>query len=313
MKRNRMLPGLVGLICLMIVMSVACMASAGAETITYQGKVTADVNAEEMDLGNFAVTEMNSFVKFLRQFPNLKKVDMFATKMYAKDMDLLAAEFPDIEFGWTMRIGDHWVRTDTTAFSTLHNNRSSSHNENQFRYLKYCKNLLALDIGHNTVKNLDFLYDLPKLKVLIVACNIDLKDITPIGSLKELEYLELFKNDINDISCLTECTKLIDLNICFNRVKDWTPLHELKNLERLWLYNSNNYSPEIPVDKNVVYAIKNALPDCHVDSTSYSTLGGWREHDRYYVIYHMFKHSEYIPFDRAAEIHALYPNGINLD
>lgn len=313
MKRNRMLPGLVGLICLMIVMSVACMASAGAETLTYQGKVTADVNAEEMDLGNFAVTEMNSFVKFLRQFPNLKKVDMFATKMYAKDMDLLAAEFPDIEFGWTMRIGDHWVRTDTTAFSTLHNNRSPLHTENQFRYLKYCKNLLALDIGHNTVKNLDFLYDLPKLKVLIVACNIDLKDITPIGSLKELEYLELFKNDINDISCLTECTKLIDLNICFNRVKDWTPLHELKNLERLWLYNSNNYSPEIPVDKNVVYAIKNALPDCHVDSTSYSTLGGWREHDRYYVIYHMFKHSEYIPFDRAAEIHALYPNGINLD
>lgn len=313
MKRNRMLPGLVGLICLMIVMSVACMASASAETLTYQGKITADVNAEEMDLGNFAVTEMNSFVKFLRQFPNLKKVDMFATKMYAKDMDLLAAEFPDIEFGWTMRIGDHWVRTDTTAFSTLHNNRSPVHTESQFRYLKYCKNLLALDIGHNTVKNLDFLYDLPKLKVLIVACNIDLKDITPIGSLKELEYLELFKNDINDISCLTECTKLIDLNICFNRVKDWTPLHELKNLERLWLYNSNNYSPEIPVDKNVVYAIKNALPDCHVDSTSYSTLGGWREHDRYYVIYHMFKHSEYIPFDRAAEIHALYPNGINLD
>lgn len=313
MKRNRMLPGLVGLICLMIVMSVACMASASAETLTYQGKVTADVNAEEMDLGNFAVTEMNSFVKFLRQFPNLKKVDMFATKMYAKDMDLLAAEFPDIEFGWTMRIGDHWVRTDTTAFSTLHNNRSPLHTESQFRYLKYCKNLLALDIGHNAVENLDFLYDLPKLKVLIVACNIDLKDITPIGSLKELEYLELFKNDINDISCLTGCTKLIDLNICFNRVKDWTPLHELKNLERLWLYNSNNYSPEIPVDKNVVYAIKNALPDCHVDSTSYSTLGGWREHDRYYVIYHMFKHSEYIPFDRAAEIHALYPNGINLD
>ena len=313
MKRNRMLPGLVGLICLIIVMSVACMASAGAETLTYQGKITADVNAEEMDLGNFAVTEMNSFVKFLRQFPNLKKVDMFATKMYAKDMDLLAAEFPDIEFGWTMRIGDHWVRTDTTAFSTLHNNRSPVHTESQFRYLKYCKNLLALDIGHNTVKNLDFLYDLPKLKVLIVACNIDLKDITPIGSLKELEYLELFKNDINDISCLTGCTKLIDLNICFNRVKDWTPLHELKNLERLWLYNSNNYSQEIPVDKNVVYAIKNALPDCHVDSTSYSTLGGWREHDRYYVIYHMFKHSEYIPFDRAAEIHALYPNGINLD
>ncbi|MBR6669010.1 MAG: leucine-rich repeat domain-containing protein [Clostridia bacterium] len=283
------------------------------QTATYMGKFTADINAEYIDLGKVRVEDYDAFIVFLRKFPNLKKVDMFSTNIYPKNIDRLAEAFPNIEFGWTMRIGDHWVRTDATAFSTLHNNRSPQHTEQQFKYLKYCKNLLALDIGHNAVTDLSFLYDLPNLRVLILACNINLKDITPVGSLKNLEYLELFKNDINDISCLANCTNLIDLNICFNRIKDWTPLHGLHKLERLWLYNSNNWSDQYPVDKQVVADLRTALPNCHVDSTSYSTLGGWREHDRYYVIFHMFKYGEYIPFSRGQEIKQKYPNGINLN
>ena len=300
---------------LIVLMLLLCLLPAAslAEKAVFQGKFTADTEAEANDLGKVPVEYMDAFIAYLRKFPNLKKVDMFSTNLYTKDIDKLAAAFPEIEFGWTMRIGDHWVRTDATAFSTLHNNRSTMHSEKQFKYLKYCKNLVALDIGHNAVRDLSFLYDLPNLKVLILACNIELKDITPVGSLTQLEYLELFKNDINDISCLANCTNLIDLNICFNRIKAWTPLHGLDKLERLWLFNSNNWSDQYPVDKEVVKALKENLPNCHVDSTSYSTLGGWREHDRYYVIFHMFKYGEYIPFSRGQEIKQKYPNGINLN
>lgn len=283
------------------------------QKVSYLGKFTCNADVEYINMDKVRVTDMDAFVAFLRKLPNVKKVDMFNTNIYTKDIDRLAEAFPDIEFGWTMRIGDHWVRTDATAFSTLHNNRSPMHSEKQFKYLKYCKNLVALDIGHNAVRDLSFLYDLPNLKVLILACNIELKDITPVGSLTQLEYLELFKNDINDISCLANCTNLIDLNICFNRIKDWTPLHGLDKLERLWLFNSNNWSDQYPVDKEVVKALKENLPNCHVDSTSYSTLGGWREHDRYYVIFHMFKYGEYIPFSRGQEIKQKYPDGINLN
>lgn len=301
------------LICALL-LACLCMTlvPAYADEVSYMGKFKADTSAEYIDLGKVRVEDMDAFITFLRKLPNVKKVDMFSTNMYTKDIDKLAAAFPDIEFGWTMRIGDHWVRTDATAFSTLHNNKSPAHNERHFKYLKYCKNLQALDIGHNLVTDLSFLYDLPNLKYLILACNINLRDITPVGSLKELEYLELFKNDIYDISCLTNCPNLIDLNICFNRIKDWTPIHSLDKLERLWLYNSNNYSDNIPVDRQIVADIKKALPNCYVDSTSYSTLGGWRDHDRYYVIYHTFKYGEFVPFDQAEEIKKLYPNGIKL-
>ncbi len=296
---------------LCILLTGAALAQESTGTVSYGKNFTADINAEYIDMGKTRVTNVDTFIQMLRQMPNIKKVDMFNTNLYTKNIDKLAEAFPDIEFGWTMCIGDHWVRTDATAFSTQHNNRSSHHSEKHFKYLKYCKNLQALDVGHNSVKDLSFLYDLPKLKVLILACN-NIRDITPVGSLKDLEYLELFKNDIYDISCLTNCTKLLDLNICFNRIKDWTPLHSMTSLERLWLYNSNNYSADRPVDPKIVADIKAALPNCHVNSTSYSTLGGWREHDRYYVVYHTFKYGEYIPFQRAPEIKEKYPNGIKL-
>ena len=273
-------------------------ASASAEPLIFQKTFTADSQAEYIDFGSMQVKSIDALIDYLKQFPNLKKVDMFATRIYPSSIDKLAAAFPELEFGWTMRIGDHWVRTDQTAFSTLHGNASSQHDESDFSYLRYCRNLLALDIGHNAVRDVSFLYELPKLKVLILACNL-IEDITPVGSLTELQYLELFKNEINDVSVLTACTELLDLNICFNRITDWSCLESLSKLERLWLYNSNNWSENDPVPAEVIAALQAALPQCQIDSTSYSTLGGWRDHKRYYVVFNMFKYSEYVPFYRG--------------
>lgn len=283
------------LIWLLLLMLVG---SAQAEPLTFQKTFTADSTAESIDFGDTQIKNIDKLIEYLAQFPNMKKVDMFATRIYPASIDKLAAAFPLVEFGWTMRIGDHWVRTDQTAFSTLHGNASPQHDEDDFRYLKYCRNLLALDIGHNAVKDVSFLYDLPKLKVLILACN-QIVDITAVGSLTDLQYLELFKNEIEDISPLTACTELLDLNICFNQITDWTAIHSLPKLERLWLYNSNNWSEKDPVPEDAIAAIKAALPQCQIDSTSYSTLGGWRDHKRYYVVFNMFKYSEYVPFYRG--------------
>ena len=288
-------------------------ALAETEYVTYAnewGSVKVKKDAVSVDLGKLPVPntdgDYRAFKSFLAKLPNLEKVDMFATEIRRPRIEELAQAFPDVEFGWTMVIScsnplhpertPHKVRTDATAFSTLHNNKTSEHTAADLSILKYCKNLQALDIGHNRVTDLSFLYDLPHLKVLIVACNLDLRDITPIGSLKELQYLELFKNDVHDISCLANCTELVDLNICFNRISDLTPLYGLQKLRRLWLFNSNNYSDEYPVPREAVRALQQALPNCRIDSVSWSTEGGWRQHPRYDTIYEMFWGSEYIPF-----------------
>ena len=89
-------------------------------------------------------------------------------------------------------------------------------------------------MGHNAIDDLSFLYDLPELRILIVADNY-ITDLTPIASLKHLQYLEVFTNNITDLSPLSGLTELLDLNICYNKIRDVTPLFPLKQLERLWL------------------------------------------------------------------------------
>lgn len=89
--------------------------------------LTVPTTAQEIDLGQNVVTDYDALCRFLDELPDVRKVDMFATKISRKDIEMLATRYPQVKFGWTMRVGDHLVRTDATAFSTLHNNQSATH------------------------------------------------------------------------------------------------------------------------------------------------------------------------------------------
>ncbi len=277
------------------------------------GSISVDRNTEYVDLGRLVLNrqgnDYNSLVNFLRQLPNVKKVDMFNSEVYRTQVDLLAGAFPNIEFGWTILIPcnnplhpertPHRVRTDQTAFSTLHNNQCTMHTNAELDVLRYCKALKALDIGHNGLENLNFLYDLPQLKVLIVGKN-NLTDITPIGSLTELEYLELFSNKVRDISPLANCTHLVDLNMANNRVESYAPLMNLQSLRRLFIYNSSSATNNGPESWSVVGSLKSSLPNCTIDNATGGAHEAWRTGPRYQTITEMFSitpiGTTYIPF-----------------
>ncbi|MBR6165119.1 MAG: hypothetical protein IKQ45_04210 [Clostridia bacterium] len=268
--------------------------NAAADSVTYQG-ITVDRETETVDLGDLRVVNYREFYEFLEQLPNLKQVDMFATAPGQKLFAEMHEKFPGVDFGVTLAFGDRRLRTDDTAFSTLYNEGGPVYGYKQLSVLRYCRNLYALDIGHNPVGNLDFLYDLPELRVLIVAlCN--LTDITPIASLEHLEYLEIFHNNISDVSCLSGLNHLMDLNLVRNRVQDLSPLAEIKSLQRLWIHWSDFKDPNAP-DPEAVAALRAALPDCRIDEVSTSTGGGWRKHPHFDVIYRMFRLRKYEPFE----------------
>lgn len=276
----------------------AAFSQGDSDTITLYG-LTVSRDADHLNLESIDVEDVAELAKYLDQLPNLVTVDMYESKLNRTEITSLGEGYPHIRFGWTLPIGDHKVRTDATAFSTLHNNKAPEHSSADFELLKYCWQLEALDIGHNRVTDISFLEHLPELKILILACN-QVEDIEPLRHLKKLEYLEIFKNKITDISPLEGMENLMDLNLCFNylRTEDkYEPLKGLTSLRRLWLYNSNNYSDSSPLDKGVTRALAEALPNCLVDAVSYSTLGGWREHPRYDTIYKVFKSGVYEPFD----------------
>ena len=131
----------------------------------------------------------NMVKSILAKYPNLKKVDMFNVQLYRNQVEELASLYPEIEFGWTMKIGkDHTVRTDATAFSTMHFSNSQPHSTADIAVLRFCKNLKALDIGHNSVNDISWLTELPDLRFLIIAIN-KVTDITPLASLTKLTII----------------------------------------------------------------------------------------------------------------------------
>ena len=273
---------------LFLALMLLCAGALG-ESVCFLG-VTADPQQTYVDFGTSVVRDMEGLCAFLDQLPALERVDMFSGKLMREQMDMLFERYPQIFFGWTVTIGDHTVRTDITAFSTLHGSSPKPpHTSADFEKLKYCKNLLAIDIGHNWVEDLSFLRHFPGLKVLIIGRN-RVQDIAPLAQLKELEYLEMFSNYVRDYSPLTELTHLRDLNIKNNPCKDLSPLYAMTWLERLWA----GCYVEIPREQ--MKTLEAAIPGCEFDWRNMPTAGTWRKHAHYDVIHEMFASGVYIPF-----------------
>lgn len=245
--------------------------------------------AQKIDLGDTQMTDIRALMTYLQDHPEIDAVDMYATRLTAGQAQTLETAFPDIAFGWTLAIGDHSVRTDATAFSTLHSNKSAPHTSEDFAALRYCKSLVALDLGHNAITDISFLADLPNLRVLILGRN-QIEDISVLATLTKLEYAELFSNRISDVSALAGLNHLIDLNLTNNPVADFAPVMGLSGLERLWCGMNSR------LDRATQAALREALPGCEIDTQSHPTGGTWRSHARYDVIAEMFGTQTYLPF-----------------
>ena len=250
-----------------------------------------------LDLGDKPM-KLDKVMAILDGYPNLKKVDMFGTPVGLKAINQLVERYPGVEFGWTIKFGDdHRVRTDATAFSTLHLSGSKTHSTEEISLLRYCKKLRALDFGHNGCKDISWLSELPELRVMIIAIN-RVEDISVLAELHNLEYLEIFNNHITDISPLKGLTHLMDLNISYNNIEDLSPLYEMHWLKRLWLYRAKNRNGNNPVTDEEMAALRAALPDCEIDAHSMPTAGTWRKHPHFDVIHAMFRSPDgYAPFE----------------
>ena len=258
--------------------------------------VSPDTRVLEMGKVTFEKAGFDAFCDFLSLLPELEHVEMFASPVNAEQIAELERRFPGVTFDWTIQLANHQVRTDAEVFSTLHYDHEKRHTEEDFALLRYCPNLLALDIGHNEIGDLSFLYHLPKLRVLILSDDRISCDITPIGSLTDLLYLEMYKNKITDITPLTSLKRLRHLNLDFNLIQDLLPLKALTSLEHLWIGYANSSKLADPVDREVARELQEALPNTRVNATvKTNDGGGWldfRDHKR---VKAMFRMKEYMP------------------
>ena len=142
--------------------------------------------------------------------------------------------------------------------------------------LVYCEDMIVVDVGHKPIENLDWLYGMPHLQFLILA-DTRVSDITPIGSLKELIYLELDHDVVRDYSPLLGCTALQDVNVAYTN-GDAAVFAQMPWLKHLWV-NCTNITPEAR------QLLTDTLTDTVIEFDSGWHMGnGWRDLDNYYIM-----------------------------
>lgn len=260
-------------------------------------RLTLSAADTQIDLSGLAMTGPEEVLEILPYLNSVKKLLMIGCGLTNEQMETLQEARPDVKFVWGVTMGNHVLRTDIVGYSTknpskYYNDSSSPEYiekvkntrrlyDEDIEVLKYCTDLVALDLGHNYISDISVLENLPKLQILILADN-KLTDIAVFEKLPELVYVEIFMNAVTDLSPLAGHDKLLDLNFCNNDVADISVLYSLPQLERVWCAG-NAFS------RSDGKALQEALPQCTVDYTAKDdTADGWREHARYYWIKEYF-------------------------
>ena len=173
---------------------------------------------------------------------------------------------------WTVRLGPSIaLRTDKDNFMPNHFGVGQFFDDYTVN-LKYCEDMVCLDLGHMTMHTIDFVSYMPNLKYLILAWT-EVQYIEPIRSCKNLIWLELDNSCIRDYSPLVDCTALEDLNIG-KTFCDITPITQMTWLKNLYMIFGSGGD---------AWKCTQALPNTRVVANGDATVGGgWRRLPNYY-------------------------------
>lgn len=241
-------------------------------------------DTEEIQLNFTDVGDFDVFFDAVSLFGNLSRVEVCDSGLTNEQMEKLCDAYPDTKFVWRVHLGQWSVRTDAIAFSVLIRDYSHKRMTSEdIQVLKYCKELQALDLGHQAISDISVIGEyLTGLRVLILADN-RITDLSPLSKLEHLHYLEFFVNQVTDLTPLASCRELVDLNISYNyRLSDITPLLKLPLLERLWLEH-------VSVSASDVELLRQTYPDARIVSVGTGSIDqGWRSHERYFAMIDMY-------------------------
>ena len=233
-------------------------------------------DVKEFDFSGMALEGVEELEALMDYFPGLERLILCDCGIDNETMAAFRDRVRDrYQVVWSVMIGYIPVRTDETTFMPA-KHRIPVQNAHM-QDLVYCEDMLCVDVGHMGVRDLDWLYGMPKLRFLVLA-DTGVSDLTPIGALKELIYLELFNSSrVRDYSPILGCTALQDLNVaCTNG--DAAVFAGMPWLKNLWV-NRTGITPEAR------QLLSETLTGTHIEFDSGWHLGhGWRDLENYYIM-----------------------------
>ena len=240
---------------------------------TYASDVT------EIDLTGLRTDSLEEIETQVAYFPALEKLILCEAGPDKKewfDNETMAAfrekMRPEYTVVWSVKINSLKVRTDDTYFMPAKYGQVVTNF--QVQNLKYCEEMICVDLGHMAISNISFVEYMPHLKYFIVI-DAPFMYIDSISTCKELIYLEFFWTWINDFTPLLECTALEDLNLARTN-GDPMVLKEMTWLKNLWIDGKDL------TDKEKV-ELEAALPDTNIVYCYGLMAGnGWRDLQNYF-------------------------------
>ncbi len=233
---------------------------------------------EEIDISGCLITAKDA-ESTLAFFPKLKKLIMSYCGIDNETMDALNKRHPEVSIVWTVQIGRDAVRTDAKFFFPAGVKETEMPWDEHLVNLRYCTEMVAVDLGHSHATNCEWAKYLTHLKYLILA-DTEISDLSPLSELKELIYLEIFRTKVTDYTPLLGCTALQDLNIG-TTYGDPEPLSHMT-----WLHNLKwNRGADIPETRERVLMLPEQLPDTNVwiINDGLNIGQAWRYLPNYYV------------------------------
>lgn len=251
--------------------------AAGAQTTTKTqtttGAATGTQSTKETKSTAPAVTlNLEDLEKKMSYLSDAKQVFLGKCGLDNEELAALRERVRDsYKLVWTVQLGKKLTaRTDDTTFMPVREHVYYFLDEDAYN-LRYCEDMLCVDVGHMGLTNIDFVKGMPHLQILVLAHNGQLQDISPISSCKELIFLELDWSAVKDFTPLVGCTSLEDLNIGLT-YPSVEPLMQMTWLKNLWM-----------VDRGGAYQLSQALPDTKIVASADVTVGaGWRNLPNYY-------------------------------
>lgn len=219
------------------------------------------------------VAEVEGALEYL---PDVELVNMCGVEL---DNEAMAAfrerRRSDYKVVWTVRLGGMNARTDTPYFMPI-KNHVYYFQDHESGNLKYCEDIIAMDIGHMSVHDVSFVEYMPKLKYLILA-HTQVSDITPLQHCKNVVFLELDWSLVKDYTPLQGCTALEDLNVS-KTYADVTPLLSMTWLKHLWILD-RGLEAQMSI-RGVFEETETVL----FFNGEFSVSGGWRDLPNYYAM-----------------------------
>ena len=245
--------------------------------LNFYGVETAS-DAEELDLSGVQISDTSDVDKAVASMCNLQKIIMSDCGIPDEEMDALNKKFDDVRVVWTVYVKGFGCRTDADNFCI---SRITSHygdiTNEMVEPLKYCTDMVTLDLGHMYFDDISFVENMPHLKYFIIG-DTHTEDLSPLQNCYELFYLEMFITRVTDLTPLLDKTSLKHLNISYVELDDYTQLFQMTWLERLWYVKSSLGTEE-------QQALRDALPDTEISFYSVddsSVDRGWRYNYSYF-------------------------------